>query len=165
VRLFVAVAPPDDVLDQVATLARPPRPGVRWTTRDQWHVTLRFLGEVADPAPVVAALRGASLPPARMRIGPAVTALGRHVVMLPVGGLEELAAAVHAATAAFGEEEHRPYRGHLTLARVKRGSAAELAGEGFDAEAPVEHVELLRSRLHPDGARYERLAVVRPEHP
>jgi RNA 2',3'-cyclic 3'-phosphodiesterase len=165
VRLFVAVAPPDDVLDQVAALARPERPGVRWTTREQWHVTLRFLGEVAEPATVEAALRGTSLPSARMRIGPAVAALGRHVVMLPVDGLEELAAVVHAATAAVGEVDHRPYRGHLTLARVKRGSTAALTGQGFDAEAPVEHVELLRSRLGPDGAQYERLAILRPDHP
>jgi RNA 2',3'-cyclic 3'-phosphodiesterase len=165
VRLFVAVAPPDDILDQVAALDRPERAGVRWTPREQWHVTLRFLGEVAEPTTVEAALRGTSLPSARMRIGPAVTALGRHVVMLPVDGLEELAAAVHVATAALGEADARPYRGHLTLARVKRGSPAALTGEGFDAEAPVEHVELLRSRLHPDGARYERLAIVHTDHP
>ena len=25
---------------------RPARPGLRWTTEDQWHVTLRFLGEM-----------------------------------------------------------------------------------------------------------------------
>ena len=46
-RLFVAVWPPDDVIDVLADLPRPEVAGVRWTTRGQWHVTLRFLGHVA----------------------------------------------------------------------------------------------------------------------
>ena len=55
-RLFVAVWPPPEVLDVLAALPRTERPGVRWTTRDQWHVTLRFLG-MADPAEAVEAVR------------------------------------------------------------------------------------------------------------
>ena len=47
-RLFVAVRPNEAVLDAVAGLARPERPGVRWTTQPQWHVTLRFLGGVDE---------------------------------------------------------------------------------------------------------------------
>ena len=157
----MAVTPPAAVLDAVAALPRPDRPGVRWTTRDQWHVTLRFLGDVEDPAPVEAALRSAPLPAATMRVGPAVAALGRHVVVLPVEGIDELAKVVIEATARFGRPpEDRPFRGHLTLARVKRGSAARLAGAPLVADCRVDAVELFRSRLHPEGARYERLATV-----
>jgi 2'-5' RNA ligase len=47
VRLFVAVWPPNDVVDVLADLPRPDVAGVRWTTQGQWHVTLRFLGQVA----------------------------------------------------------------------------------------------------------------------
>jgi 2'-5' RNA ligase len=36
------------VVAQLAALDRPTRPGIRWTTEDQWHVTLRFLGEVGE---------------------------------------------------------------------------------------------------------------------
>ena len=134
---------------------------MRWTTRDQWHITLRFLGDVDDPAPVEEALRAVPLPSATMRVGPAVAALGRHVVMLPVGGLDDLARAVIEATASYGRPpEDRPFRGHLTLARVKHGSASRAAGTPFEAGCPVEQVELFRSDLHPDGARYERLAAV-----
>jgi RNA 2',3'-cyclic 3'-phosphodiesterase len=158
VRLFVAVTPPPAVLDRVAELARPERPGLRWTTRDQWHVTLRFLGEVLDAGPVEAVLRAVRWPAASMWMGPEVAALGRHVVMLPVAGLDGLAALAREATAALAEPEPRPFVGHLTLARVRQGSAAQLAGEPFESETGVEAVSLFRSRLHPDGARYEELA-------
>ena len=47
-RLFVAVWPPYEVVNSIAALERPPLPGLRWTTPDQWHVTMRFLGDVDD---------------------------------------------------------------------------------------------------------------------
>ena len=39
-RLFVAVIPPVSVLDMLETVPREVHPDVRYTTRDQWHVTL-----------------------------------------------------------------------------------------------------------------------------
>src|SRR5437899_2052742 len=69
-RLFVAVSLPDEVLDLLASLARPEVSGVRWTTRDQWHVTTRFLGAVDDAQPVVDALSAARPAPARAVLGP-----------------------------------------------------------------------------------------------
>ena len=53
---------PAEVLDQIGASPRVYLPGVRWTTRDQWHVTLRFLGS-ADVDAVTAALRGLRHPP------------------------------------------------------------------------------------------------------
>lgn len=55
-RLFVAVWPSPEAHAALAALPRPVTPAVRWTTPDQWHVTLRFLGEVPDPDPVAEAL-------------------------------------------------------------------------------------------------------------
>jgi RNA 2',3'-cyclic 3'-phosphodiesterase len=161
VRLFVALRPPGDVLDAVARLRRPDRAGLRWTGRDQWHVTLRFLGEVDDPAPVVDALDRAHLPPAVASLGPAVQALGRGVVMVPVGGVEELAAAVVAATCTFGAPpDPRPFRGHLTLARCRRGRVGAVVGEPVSARFPVADVRLVRSsRPGPTGPRYDDVHV------
>ena len=136
-RLFVAVWPPPEVLDLVAEIDRPALAGVRWTTRDQWHVTLRFLGRMdgieaaaARLAEAAAAVRGGrgvgSAGPVgrggagrrgrwavRWRsvgrsaaggsvasggvvasAGPLTRCLGRSIVMLPVGGLDDLAATV-----------------------------------------------------------------------
>jgi 2'-5' RNA ligase len=162
VRLFVAVRPPDAVLDVVGGLRRPERDGVRWTTRPQWHVTLRFLGEVDDPAPVVAALDSAPLVRCAAVVGPRVAALGRGVVMVPVAGLEALADGVVAATGPFGRRpEARPFRGHLTLARVRRGPVRGLVGEAVELRFPVEDVRLVRSRPGPGGARYDDVHVRR----
>jgi 2'-5' RNA ligase len=160
--VFVAILPPSVVLDQVAALRRPEHPGVRWTTRDQWHVTLRFLGEVPDPAPVADALDAASLARCSGVLGPEVAALGRRVVCLPVAGLDELAAGVVAATAEFGRPpEARPFHGHLTLARVTQGSLRDLLGEPAAARFDVRTVRLVRSRLGPGGARYDDVHVRR----
>ena len=50
-RLFVAVAVPEhaaDELDDAVAPLRPSWPGLRWTGREAWHVTLAFLGEVNE---------------------------------------------------------------------------------------------------------------------
>lgn len=48
-RLFVALIPPESVLDEIERVFAPyqdARPGLRWTSRVTWHVTLAFYGEV-----------------------------------------------------------------------------------------------------------------------
>jgi RNA 2',3'-cyclic 3'-phosphodiesterase len=163
VRLFVAVVPPTRVLAEIAALDRPDMPGVRWTTADQWHVTLRFLGEVEDPEPVAAALDAAALAPTTATLGPRVTALGRGVLVVPVAGLGALAGAVVAATAGIGRPAaDRPFRGHLTLARARRGASVRaLTGAAVAGAFPVDAVRLVRSRLGPGGARYDDVHVRR----
>jgi len=52
-RLFVAIAPPEGALDELDALAahwRAARQDLRWTSREAWHVTLAFLGEVEESA-------------------------------------------------------------------------------------------------------------------
>lgn len=159
VRLFVALWPPPDVVDLVRSLPRPDVAGVRWTSPDQWHVTLCFLGEAsADEA--VAAL--SSVPwdegPAAVT-GERLVRFGREVLVLPVDGLAALAARVETATAGIGRPPPpRPFAGHLTLARARRGGDVRpLAGVAVGRRAqwrPAE-VTLVASRLHAAGARYE----------
>ena len=121
-RRFVAVWPPEGVLDAVEALHRPVEAGGRWTRRDQWHVTLRFLGDVAVE-PVVA------------RLGPAVDRLGRGVVQIPVAGLDELADDVVARTADLGRPpEDWPFVGHLTLARIAGRPPRDVLGQPIAAE-------------------------------
>jgi RNA 2',3'-cyclic 3'-phosphodiesterase len=159
VRLFVAVWPPAEVLDAIEALDRPARPGVRWTTRDQWHVTLRFLGRVDATEQVLEALAPAASLAAPVAVGgPLTDRLGPSIVMLPVGGLDELAAAVVALTASVGEPPpSRPFAGHLTLARCRdrRVAVGDLAGAALSAAWPVSEVTLVASDLHPSGSRYE----------
>ena len=55
-RLFVAVVPPADAVAALGRLQHPEHPAIRWSPPSQWHVTLRFLGEVCDVGGVSAAL-------------------------------------------------------------------------------------------------------------
>jgi 2'-5' RNA ligase len=159
-RLFVAVWPPPRVLDAVAALARPEDPAVRYTTRDQWHVTLRFLGS-CDLDEATAAFSAISARATVAELGPAVARLGRSVLVVPVGGLDAIAAAVIDATAAVGQPpEPRPFAGHLTIARLRRPPRTRIAGEPIADRFPVDEVHLVRSDLHPEGARYRTVATV-----
>jgi 2'-5' RNA ligase len=167
-RLFVAVWPPDDVVERLAGLDRPALDGVRWTTPDQWHVTLRFLGKVddADADSLVEALGAAlaGLPRIEATLGPAVELLNPRILSVPVTGLDDVAAAAVAATASIGRPpERRPFRGHVTLARlrdVSRPVARSLGGAPVEGRWPVTSVAVVESQLSPAGARYTTAAEV-----
>ena len=151
-RLFIAVRPPAEVVDRLAALERPDGGGVGWTTPDQWHITLRFLGE-ADENEASATLAMIEAPRCRAVLGPATMLLGNAVVA-PVVGLDALAHTVRAATAGIGAPpDPRGFCGHLTLARVRRRSEAP-GPVAIGAEFDVDMVGLLRSELHADGARH-----------
>jgi RNA 2',3'-cyclic 3'-phosphodiesterase len=159
-RLFVAAWPPPAVVEALAALARPERDGVRWTAADQWHVTLRFFGEVS-PAVAYAALDELTAAPAVAAIGPRVGRFGRGLLAIPVGGLDELAAAVVRATDGVGRPpEPRRFRGHVTLARLRdRARVTGLTGARLDERFDVREVALVHSEPHPDGSRYHTIAT------
>jgi 2'-5' RNA ligase len=159
-RLFIAVPLPAAVADELASLPRAEQAGVRWTTREQWHITLRFLGscEVAD---AVDALGSLHAPAPTVVLGPQVSRLGRNVVCVPVEGLAELAAAVGAATAAIGDPpDPRPFRGHITIARLKHRAACGVTGARISTSFVADRIELVESTLRPDGPVYETRSTV-----
>jgi 2'-5' RNA ligase len=147
-RLFVGVWPSEEVLDAIDAL---PRVGTaRWTRRDQWHVTLRFLGDVAD-AEVdgwIATVKDAAsrCEPRIASLGPATKIFGRGVLMVPVTGLDDVAAALSAER----------FTGHLTLAR---NAYRAIAGAPIAASWNVTEIALIRSDLGDGPARYETIAT------
>ena len=177
-RLFVAVWPPPEVIDVLARLERPSVEGVRWTAPSQWHVTLRFLGEIPDPSvgAVEAWLRiaCASLSPVEVRLGAATDRFGRGVLHVPVEGLAPWADAVagdvpgvEVPPTAAGREG--PFVGHVTLARARarRGSVAALTGIAVPPGAPAwtaTEVALVQSRLGAGGPSYVDLTRVNVDH-
>ncbi len=164
-RLFVAVWPPVEVLDALDALARPDEPGVRYTTRAQWHVTLRFLGACA-PDDAIAAIQKLRWPgdAVEARCGSAVSRLGRSsAIVVPVHGVDQLATAARSVTAKVGEPDERHFNGHLTIARVKGQGACRVAGAPFEARFPVTSVALVASDRLPDGASYTTIATFGPE--
>jgi 2'-5' RNA ligase len=159
-RLFVAVWPPAEVVEVLRALPRVDQTGVRWVRPEQWHVTVRFLGE-ADEAAATAALGGLRAPAAEAVVGPRVSRLGRTVVCVPVAGLDEVAGAVAEATASIGQPpDPRPFAGHITIARLRHRAACGVTGRAVSARFPVGSVDLVRSRTGRGGARYETVCRV-----
>ncbi len=159
-RLFLAVWPPVEVVEELMTLRRKDQRGIRFVPPESWHVTLRFFGD-AVIEDVEDALDDVELPAAVARFGPAVDALGERVLVVPVAGVEELAATVTAATRTIGEPPpRRAFHGHLTIARIKRDARMPPAlGAMVDGTFEVDELALVRSRLDPDGARYDTVAT------
>ncbi|MBO0732085.1 MAG: hypothetical protein J2P57_22685, partial [Acidimicrobiaceae bacterium] len=97
-RMFVAVWPPPEAMTALAGLRDDEVEGLRWAPAERWHVTLRFLGEVADDdvAPICQALAEAVSDqlPCHAALGPATVRLGRATLTVPVAGLDRLGAAV-----------------------------------------------------------------------
>ena len=156
-RLFIAVWPPEDVVAELMSLQRKDQRGVRFVPPDNWHITLRFLGD-ADPDRVIDALDGEPLRLAQARLGPAVDMLAERALVIPVNGLDDLAADVAGLTAKIGTPTRQRFFGHLTLARVKPNVAMpRTLGTMVSAEFDVDEIALVQSRLDADGARYETL--------
>lgn len=126
-RLFVAVWPPPEIVERLKSLERPEVDGLRWTMADQWHVTLRFLGEADEVAARDAFGRISTAEPTTAELGPTTGRFGRRVLHVPVTGLEGLATAAVAATAGVGTApDSRPFSGHVTLARARDRRGVDL---------------------------------------
>jgi 2'-5' RNA ligase len=166
-RLFVAAWPDDITRERLDALDLGRSKNLRLVGSTRWHVTLRFLGDVADDLlgrlgdTLVAG--AAALPgPLECRLGPETGWFtGVRVLQLPAVGLDELADAVRAATRPVVDDEsreERPFNGHLTLARAKgrlgAAAQAELAGIPFEGSFAVGHVDLVVSEPSPRGHVY-----------
>jgi 2'-5' RNA ligase len=172
VRLFVALDLPEEAQDALARFRDAAADPAVWRPLDpaSFHVTLAFLGhrpeeEVERVADVLRALPawesfplalvdGLLLPPRRARV--LTVALGD-----PEERLAPLQATVGAGLAAAGlyEPEARPFRAHVTVARIRSGARAPrtlpAAPEPLSFTAGA--VTLYRSRLARGGAVYEPL--------
>ena len=137
-------------------MPRPAVDGLRWTTPERLHVTLRFLGQCDEPE-VESALTAADLPAARATLGPRAKRLGRGVLMIPVQGLDDLAAAVETAISPVGlPPPDHPFTGHLTVARFKHKPPPGYR-PALEASFAVDEIALVRterSGSYTNVARY-----------
>jgi len=177
-RLFIAIpVPSSPTFASVQRDIAQAVPGARLTATDDQHITVRFLGEVFDAQPVMAALAAAC------RGRPALPAIIEGVGTFPGGrfpahkharvvwagvraaGIDALANAIVAATAGFGEPpEARPFVAHVTLARLPRPTdlrdLVEQHHSTLFAQGDLDRVVLFRSHMGPGAARHEPLLTI-----
>ncbi|MDF2092917.1 RNA 2',3'-cyclic phosphodiesterase [Knoellia sp. 3-2P3] len=181
-RMFVAVVPPDEALDDLADYLEPRQEAgaeLRWTDPNQWHVTLSFMGEVPDRVvePLVERLgrRASRFAPETVRIEGAgafpnpyrARVLWAGVAEDVDGGLRSLATGIrHACSAAGAAPEGGRFHPHVTLARLRRPMEATRwlrVLEGYAGPAwTAGEVSLIASHLgegRGNRPRYEEVAT------
>jgi 2'-5' RNA ligase len=163
VRLFAAVYPPERARRAVAS-AGVGTGDLRWVPAHQWHLTLAFYGEVADPVvpDLLARLTRAAArtPTFDLRLRGAGTfpraATAAQVLWVGVEGdrdaLRRLAERAVAAGRRSGLDiGDRRYRPHLTLGRARRPSDLSALVDRFathDGEPwPVTSLHLVHSTI------------------
>ncbi|HEU4430648.1 MAG TPA: RNA 2',3'-cyclic phosphodiesterase [Myxococcota bacterium] len=175
-RAFFAVALEGELRESAAVCARalaarPGGDGVRWLAPASYHLTLRFLGNVAasEIAPLAEhaqdALAGCA--PFALALGAAVafpTSRRPKVIALaaePKEALAELAARLEKVVVESGlAPEERAFRAHLTIGRVRARRFPVLEAPPLAATQTVRKVVLFRSDLSSAGAQYSPLATL-----
>jgi 2'-5' RNA ligase len=167
IRLFVALALPDAVADGLLAL-QGGIPGARWSTREQLHLTLRFIGEVdgRDAAAIDDALASIRSPRFTLELKGVGEFSGKNPRALWAGvrdgaPVDHLQRKIESAVQRVGiAPEERKFSPHVTLARLRGAprdrvitflSAYALYASGsFDANAFI----LYSSALTPNGSLY-----------
>jgi 2'-5' RNA ligase len=182
IRAFIAISLPESVLQAMGqaqqtlgTLGR----GIRWVRKEGIHLTLKFLGDVdrddveniqiamkratEEASPFVLTGQGTGVFPDLRR---------PRVIWMGLSGDLQMLFALQAGLETLLNDlgfpkDKRPFKGHLTLGRVKgRLDATELREAlerlaGFQTDAfTVQSVALFQSTLRPHGAVYTKLAEV-----
>ncbi|EWT00936.1 2'-5' RNA ligase [Intrasporangium oryzae NRRL B-24470] len=181
-RLFVAVVPPDEVLDELAEHIEPRReagPEIRWTDRHQWHVTLAFLGVVPerrlDDLTEALADSAARRDHLVLRLAGAGTFPNPYAARVLWAGVEQLrgdlgkvASGIRAASNRAGATpDGTRFHPHVTLGRFHRPTEATRWIRTFDVLEgrawTVTRLQLVESHLgegRERRPRYETLAEI-----
>jgi len=169
VRLFVALALPAPARQALAAFRDAAADPEVWRRLPEasFHVTLAFLGHrpEEDIEQVVSALAGLSLPAELpLRLGPGLLLPPRRARVLTVeveGAVGPVQATVSDALEAISvyTAERRPFRAHVSVARLRAGARAPRAVDGAPEAVTFGGgpVVLYRSRLGRGGASYEPL--------
>jgi 2'-5' RNA ligase len=185
-RLFIAIALPEPVKGAIEKTqdelrAAMPAKSIRWTRREQFHLTMRFLGavEVAQVDRLNEAVRRACAGSGDLQllasgIGVFPGVRRPRVVWTGVddrgGRLAALQRSIEAATGPFTDEApQETFTGHITLARCRDINRAEastlaklvdkMASRSF-GDWTATSVEIIRSVTAATGARYTTLAEI-----
>ncbi len=170
-RLFVAIDLPDSIKDRITELCSFGLPGVSWVKYEQYHLSLRFVGEVDENSrerigTALSKVRGASFELVLKGVGVFPQKKTPRVVWTGVEKNESLIQlrnkVEHQLNQIGIQKESRKFHPHLTLGRVKSKKVARIGDylshyALFKSEPfPVEEFVLFSSRLTPKGAIYTK---------
>jgi 2'-5' RNA ligase len=174
-RLFVAVELSDEMKAALGKVQRSLSrfdQAVRWTGKDQMHLTLKFLGEVPDEDVMQVCSATERIAAASAPFETTLAECGcfppRGPVRVVWAGLavsgKELADCQRLGEQAYAElgfePERRAFTPHLTLGRVREGKRADGLREVAAAARPapaghyVEEICVFHSKLGRDGAQH-----------
>lgn len=182
IRAFIAVLLPGDIRQKVAEVRdnlREISPEVKWVSEDNFHVTLKFLGNVTDDKldSIMSAVAEAArdLRPFDLEISDvgAFPNSGRpRTVWVDIttgkDALAELARQVdeHCEKIGFPRED-RPFRSHITIGRVKDGRGGRELGPALTNSevgrlgvVRVDSIAVMKSELRREGPIYSVLSEV-----
>ncbi len=168
-RLFVALDLPWSLRRRLASLGGLGIPGARWLPPENYHLTLRFIGEAPrhlaeEIDHALAALKARDF--ALTLAGVGTFAKGGRPTALWVGvernpSLDHLRGKIETALQRVGlEPERRRFTPHVTLARLENASEAKLAAfvqahNLFRSDpVPVGHFTLFSSQLGKEQSVY-----------
>jgi len=180
-RIFTGVQLPEEAREKIVKELDPFKriaPSIRWTGKNNIHLTLKFIGDVEPrlSEKIAAALATAKIPlsPFRLRcsgFGKFPVGDDLHIFWAGVEDDPRLLSLFHAIEALLlplgVARDTRPFRPHLTLgrnkARIDFRALFELLGKKKDlflAECPLAAFQLFRSDLTPAGPVYSILKEI-----
>lgn len=163
-RLFTAIDIPDDIKGDITSLYTD-IPGAKWVKEDNLHITLNFLGDVRDNqlSRLTNALSLVQFNPFKVRLSGAGF-FKKGTLWIGIKKSEELSKLHNELkeiiTLCGIEQDNRKYKPHLTVARLKYGSAEPFmirAGAFKSREFLVDDFSLYSSVLEKTGAIHTKL--------
>jgi 2'-5' RNA ligase len=181
-RAFIGVPIPLDIQNKITSLIQPLKKIdaleiLRWQPPENWHITLRFLGDIQEEKrqPLIAAIQSAlkdtapfSLNFSSLKLFPnpkspiALVLQPEHVIDLTV-----LAIKIDKASNSVGfESEKRAFKPHLTLARIDRKKHASIEINVETIKVPnlsftTNQIHLYKSDRTENGSRYTIVETIK----
>jgi 2'-5' RNA ligase len=172
-RLFIALPLPAGVKEKLLNLRQPVK-GMRWQCKDQLHLTLKFVGEVDETT--TDELRKKLGKIVHPKLSLTIAGMGyfpesKHPKVVWVGidenaSLKELHKKIEDQCQIFGiPPESRSFKPHVTISRTKNTPKRAVTSfinkhKKFTVrDISIQEFVLYESKLHPDGARHQRVAT------